>query len=181
MAKTTQTKAVAKAPAQSPRKASKRAKFRAAPLLTGHAKKTTLARRASKKPRPAERLPPADRLLETIEEIRTRTAMPDTTGKPHEEPTASASPALAEAPPPLAFMTTPFEALREMTEASRAGITARTGTGIYQVVDAMPRAAGMTSMSIGMMVRQQGRAFGLMLDLLRIQRQFFDMWRPRHR
>ena len=178
MAKNTQ------AGAKSLRKATKRAKkFRATPLLTRHATKTTLARRASKKPRPADRGSPTERLLETIEEIRTRTAMPDTTGKPHEEPTASgASPALAEVLPPLAFMTTPFEALREMTEASRAGITVpSTGTGIYQVVDAMPRAARMTSMSIGMMVRQQGRAFGLMLDLLRIQRQFFDMWRPRHR
>lgn len=187
MAKKTRTKAVA-TPAKSLRKATKRAKVRAAPLLTRHAKKTTLARVASKKPRPADRRTPAELLLETIEEIRARSAMPASTWKLHEEPTASGAVApvldakVTEVLPPMAAVTKPFEDLREMTEASRAGITAPgTGTALgaaHQVVDAMPRAARMTFMPLGMMVRQQALAFGLMLDVLQIQRQFFDMWRP---
>ena len=167
MAKNTQTKTGAKTLARSRRKSRKRAKVRASPLLSGHAKKTTLARRVSKKSRPADRRTPAKRLLETIEEVRARTAV-----QPHEKPIASGtSPALAEAQPPKRG-----SAQAERSEPHRS-TSPRTGI----LVDALPRAATMTIVSLSMMVSQQARAFGLMLDLLQRQRQFFDMWRPRHR
>ncbi len=177
MAKKTQRKTNAKTPAKSLAKATKPAKVRAALLSTVNAKKTTLERPASRKPRPVKRRTPA--------EAKALAAMKRDDILPEEVTPKQTSEPPFEIIEDIRASTATPEDLRETKEASRAQMTAP-GTGsalgaAHQVVDAMPRATRMAFKPLNMLVRHQALVFGLTLEMLQMQRQFFDMWRPRHR
>ena len=68
------------------------------------------------------------------------------------------------------------ECLRERIRVLGAGPAGATP----DAAEAMPRAAGMMFVPLGIVVRQQACLWNLMLDGLEMQQQFVNMWRPRH-
>ena len=185
-------KTSAKSPAKSQGTAQKLAKVRAASLSNGHTKKTTPARSASRKAKPVNRLTRAK--AKPLPEVTRDDILPEHVTEKHmserewrEGPTASGvepgalDPKAGEVTQDV--ITKPFADLHETLGAISTPLTApETGTALGDERDlaaAIPRAAAMTLMPLGMMVRQQALAFSLIVESVQMQRHFFEMWRPR--